>query len=132
MESRERILRTIKGDKIDRIPVSIFIHDEGNFLSQVYNNLNLSDPLDCKFKLIDLQKDLGVDIHLRMLHGMTPSWISYGGLNTDTQNENWEVISEESKRGNSLVKKYIIKTPKKELTQEFSISEVAPGTLNYA
>ncbi|MCX6383258.1 MAG: hypothetical protein NTV16_02055 [Actinobacteria bacterium] len=132
MKSRERILRTINGDKTDRVPVSLFIHDEGNFLSQVYNNLNVSDPLDCKFKLIDLQKNLGADIHLRMLHGMTPSWISYGGLNTDTQNENWEVISEESKRGNSLVKKYIIKTPKKELTQEFSISGVAPGTLNYA
>ena len=116
MKSRERILRTINGDKTDRVPVSLFIHDEGNFLSQVYNNLNVSDPLDCKFKLIDLQRNLGADIHLRMLHGMTPSWISYGGLNTDAQNESWKVISEERKRGNSLVKSYIIKTPKKEFT----------------
>lgn len=132
MNSKERILRTIKGDKTDRVPVSLFIHDEGNFLSQIYKNLNLNDPLDCKFKLIDLQRDLGVDIHLRMLHSMTPFWISYGGLNTDIQTENWEIFSKEYNRGKSIVKSYIIKTPKKELTQEFSISEVAPGTLNYA
>ena len=118
---------------MDRVPVSLFIHDEGNFLKQVYSNLNRDNHLDCKFKLIDLQREFGVDINLRMLHGMTPLWITYGGLNTETQSDCWEVfLKKEHKRGNTLVKSYTIKTPKGEFSQEFSISEIAPGTLNYA
>lgn len=132
MTSRERLIKTINGEIVDRVPVSLFIHDEGNFLKQVYSNLNLDNPLDGKLKLIDLQRELGVDINLRMLHGMTPFWITYGGLNTETQTDNWEINLKEYRRGNSLVKSYLIKTPKKEFSQEFSISEVAPGTLNYA
>jgi len=125
-------LAVINGDIPDRVPVSLFIHDEGNFLKQVYPDLNLEKPLECKYKLIDLQRKLGLDIILRMLHGMTPFWISYGGLNTETQTDNWEISMEEYSRGNSLVKSYIIKTPEREFSQEFSISEIAPGTISYA
>lgn len=131
MNSRERLIKTINGEKTDRVPVALFINDEGNFLKQVYSNLDLDNPLDGKLKLIDLQRELGVDINLRMLNGMRPLWV-YGGLNTKTQTDNWEIKSDEYKRGNSLVKSYLIKTPKKEFSQEFSISEIAPGTLNYA
>jgi uroporphyrinogen-III decarboxylase len=73
-----------------------------------------------------------LDIILRMLHGMTPFWISYGGLNTETQTDDWEIVSDKYTRGKSLVESYIIKTPERELSQEFSSSEVAPGTINYA
>ena len=132
MTPRERILSVINGGIPDRVPVSLFIHDEGNFLKQACPDLDLDKPLDCKYKLIDLQRELGLDIHLRMLHGMTPFWISYGGLNTEIQTDNWEVASKEYKRGNSIVKSYIIKTPEREFSQEFSISEIAPGTISYA
>ena len=132
MTSRERILSVINGDIPDRVPVSLFIHDEGNFLRQACQDLNLDKPLDCKYKLIDLQRELGLDIILRMLHGMTPSWVSYGGLNTETQTDNWEISLEKYRRGNSMVKSYIIKTPEREFSQEFSSSEIAPGTINYA
>ncbi|MHB8279667.1 MAG: uroporphyrinogen decarboxylase family protein [Candidatus Humimicrobiaceae bacterium] len=132
MDSRNRILNTISGNEIDRVPVTLFIHDEGNFLSQIYKNLDTEDPLDCKHKVIDLQRELGLDIFLRMLHKMTPFWITYGGLNTDEQTENWEVTCREYKRGSSIVKDYKIKTPINEFNQEFTISEIAPQTFNYA
>ncbi len=129
---RERLLKVINGEIPDRVPVSLFIHDEGNFLKQVCPELNLDNPFGCKLKLIDFEKEIGLDIILRMLHGMTPFWISYGGLNTETQTANWEVSLKEYEKGESLVKSYLIKTPKKELLQEFSISEIAPGTFSYA
>ncbi|MBC7334273.1 MAG: hypothetical protein H5T85_07455 [Actinobacteria bacterium] len=126
------MLKVINGQVPDRVPVSLFIHDEGNFLSQIYPDLDLEDPISCKFRLIDLERELGIDIILRMLHGIRPFWASYGGLNTETQTENWEVRLEEYRRGKSLVKNYLIKTPEREFTQEFSISEIAPGTFSYA
>ena len=132
MTPRERILSVINGDIPDRVPVSLFIHDEGNFFKQACPDLNLDNPLECKFKLIDLEKELGLDIILRMLHEMTPFWISYGGLSTEINTENWEISLKEYRRGNSLVKSYSIKTPKREFSQEFSISEIAPGTFSYA
>ncbi|MBA7678948.1 hypothetical protein ES703_87228 [subsurface metagenome] len=99
MTSRDRILSVINGDIPDRVPVSLFIHDEGNFLKQACLDLDLDKPLDCKYKLIDLQRELGLDIILRMLHGMTPFWISYGGLNTETQTDSWENSWENSLSG---------------------------------
>lgn len=128
MNSRERLLKTIEGKITDRVPVSLFIHDEGNFLMQVYDDLDMNDPLGCKFKLIDFLRELGTDIHLRMIHGMLPKNICYGGLNVESAN-NWEVSSKEYKHGKTLVKSYEIKTPKRKFYQEFSISEIAPGTV---
>jgi len=101
-------------------------------LSQIYPDLNLEDPVKCKFKLIDLERDLGVDIILRMLNGVRPFWATYGGLNIETQTENWEIKVKKHKWGDSLVESYSIKTPERELSQDFSISEIAPGTFNYA
>jgi uroporphyrinogen decarboxylase len=132
MKSRERLLKVINGEITDRVPVSLFIHDEGNFLRQIYEDLDLENPVDCKYKLIDLERELGLDIILRMLHGMTPFWISYGGLNIDTETKNWKISLKQYQRGHSLVKSYLIKTPEREFNQEFSISEVAPDTFNYA
>ncbi len=132
MNSRQRIIRTIKGEKADRTPIALFIHDEGNFLSQVYPVLNKEKPLECIYKLIDLQRELGLDIFLRLLNKMTPEWISYGGLNTETQTENWEIHNKNHKRGNSTVTSYHIKTPAGDFQQEFTFSEVAPLTMNYA
>lgn len=131
MNSRQRLLSVINGEIPDRVPVSLFIHDEGNFLSQIYKNLDLNDPIGCKYKLINLQRELGVDIHLRILHGLFPVETMLG-VNTEVNTDNWKVSYEKYTRGNSLVKKYRIKTPERDLFQENSISKIAPGTFNYA
>jgi len=134
MKSRERILKTIRGEIPDRVPVCLFVHDEGNFLKQVFPDLDLSDPVECKRKLVDLERKLGVDLFIRLLHGIYPDWIVYGGVNIDEQTENWEVTTEKIESAHSILLKSKIHTPLGSLDQEFTISESseAPGTFWYA
>jgi uroporphyrinogen-III decarboxylase len=134
MESRDRILSVIQGKEPDRVPVCIFIHDEGNFLLQVYPELDLRNPLDCKYKLIDLERELGVDLFIRLLHGIYPDWIVYGGFNTEEQTETWEPSTEEIRSANTILRKTKVITPDGTLEQEFTVSESTevPGTYWYA
>ena len=94
MTSRDRLLKVLDGEIPDRVPVCLFIHDEGNFLTQIYPDLDPGDPVGCKRKLIDLQRGFGVDLLIRLLHGVYPDWIVYGGVNIDEQTENWEVLKD--------------------------------------
>lgn len=134
MNSRQRILKVLNGEIPDRVPVCLFIHDEGNFLTQIYPDLDLKNPLDCKYKLINLERELGLDLLIRLLQGIYPDWIVYGGVNTSEQTENWEVRTEEFRDGKSTIKKFFIRTPEGDLKQEFTISESidTPGTFWYA
>ena len=134
MTSRERILRTIRGEHTDRVPVCLFIHDEGNFLKQTHPGLDLGDPAGCKRKLVDLETGFGVDLFIRMLHGFYPDWIVYGGVNVDGRTDGWEVLTEERRDGASLIRHSTIKTPGGVLEQEFTVSKSTdlPGTFWYA
>jgi uroporphyrinogen decarboxylase len=134
LTSRERILRALKGGRPDRVPVCLFIHDEGNFLKQVHPELDLAEPLDCKKKLIEFQAGLGLDVFVRLLHGVYPDWIVYGGVNVDARSERWEVAAEERREGPSVLTRSTVRTPDGELSQEFTVSESvdAPGTRWYA
>jgi uroporphyrinogen-III decarboxylase len=134
MTSREILLGAIRGEALDRVPVCLFIHDEGNFLKQVHPELDLAKHLECKKKLIELQAGLGLDVFVRLLHGIYPDWTVYGGVNTEAQTETWDVASEERRVGASLVNRSIVRTPGGKLEQEFTVSESveAPGTVWYA
>ncbi len=48
MTSRDRILKVLDGEIPDRVPVCLFIHDEVNFLTQIYTDLDPGDPFGCK------------------------------------------------------------------------------------
>ncbi len=134
MNPRERILKTVKGEMPDRVPVCLFIHDEGNFLKQAFPDLDLSNPLECKKRLVALERDLGVDLFIRLLHGIYPNWIVYGGVNIEEQTQNWEIKTEKIESANSILLKSKIHTPLGTLDQEFTFSESseAPGTYWYA
>ncbi|MGQ9616612.1 MAG: uroporphyrinogen decarboxylase family protein [Spirochaetota bacterium] len=134
MNSRDRILHTIEGKEVDRVPVCLFIHDEGNFLRQVYPDLDLSKPLECKYRLVNLQRDYGLDLFIRLLHGIFPHWIVYGGVNTETHTENWVVSTHEERTPYSILLKTTVQTPAGTLYQEFTISESSdvPDTYWYA
>ena len=82
MTSRERILKVINGEIPDRVPVTLFIMDEGHFLSQIYPDYEIKDYIGNKKKVIDLQRDLGADIHIRLWGGCVPLWLIVGGFNT--------------------------------------------------
>jgi uroporphyrinogen-III decarboxylase len=133
MTSRERFLKVLNGEMPDRVPVTLFIQDQGHFLSQNYPNVDPWDSEAMQLKVIELQKQLGADVFVRMLFGVNdPFWIHFGGLDISQQTENWEVKTEEYQNGDTLVKRSVIRTPGGTLTQEFSINEMRPGTFMFA
>jgi len=132
MNSRQRILEVLSGAIPDRVPVTLFIMDEGHFLTQIYPDLDIKDYIGNKFKVIDLQRKLGADIHMRIWGGCVPLWLMIGGFNTTTETADWKVESKVATRGKSKVTASRVVTPKGELYQEFTISEFIKGTLHYA
>jgi Uroporphyrinogen-III decarboxylase len=133
MTSRERFLKVIRGEIPDRAPVTLFIQDQGHFLSQMYPEVDPWDYTALQLKVIEIQKQLGVDVFVRLLFGINdPLHIHMGGLDVSQQNENWEVHTEEVSRGETLIKRSVIKTPAGVLTQDFSIHRLRKGTYVYA
>jgi len=133
MNSRERFLAVLGGKMPDRVPVTLFIQDQGHFLNQVYPDVDPWDFETLHLKVIEIQRQLGVDVFVRMLFGLNdPLSIHMGGLNVSQQTDDWEVHSEESLRGNTVVRQSTIRTPDGVLTQEFSRSELRPDTFVYA
>jgi uroporphyrinogen decarboxylase len=133
LTARERFLKVFAGEIPDRVPVTLFIQDQGHFLNQNYPDVDPWDYEALQLKVIELQKQLGVDVFVRMLFGVNdPFFIHFGGLDIYQQTENWEVKTEEVKSGPTLVKHSTIRTPAGTLTQEFSIHELRPGTYMYA
>ena len=68
-----------------------------------------------------------------MLYGVNdPLFIHMGGLNVSVQTEHWEVTTEELTHGNTRIQRSTIRTPAGTLTQDFSTTEVRPGTFVFA
>jgi len=133
MTSRERFLKVFNGEIPDRVPVTLFVQDQGYFLNQMYPDIDPWDFLTLQLKVVELQKQLGCDVFVRLLFGINdPLSIHMGGLNVDQQTENWEVHTKEIKDGPTLIIRSTIRTPDGVLTQDFSIHEIRKGTYMYA
>jgi uroporphyrinogen-III decarboxylase len=133
MTSRERLLAAIRGEVPDRVPVTLFICDGGHFLNQLCPEIDSWDHQRLQLKVIEIQKQFGADVFVRMLYGVNdPLFIHMGGLNVSLQNENWEVSSEALQHGNTRIERSTIHTPGGTLTQDFSTTEVRPGTFVFA
>ena len=82
MNSRERFLKVLQGEMPDRVPVTLFIQDQGHFLNQNYPHVDPWDFETLQLKVIELQNQLGADVFVRMLFGVNdPFFIHFGGLN---------------------------------------------------
>jgi len=133
MTSRERLLKAFKGEETDRVPVCLFMADQGHFLTQVYPDLDQWDHEACQLKIIEIQRELGCDILLRCLYGVNdPLTIHTGGLDTSQQTDNWQVQTETITKGTTTIYRSTIWTPEGTLTQDYSINEIRPGTFMYA
>ncbi len=133
MTSRERYFKTFRGEKTDRMPISLFIVEQGHFMSQVYPN---TDPWDFEqqFKdLIEFNKQLGADTFVRLLGDIAKPvpHILYGGVDISHQTDNWEVTTTEYVKGASTVQHSVIRTPDGTLEQEFTTTELRRGTYMY-
>jgi len=132
MTGRERFLKVINGEIPDRVPVTLFIQDQGFFIKQVYPDISKDDHLKTQLKVMEIQKQLGADVFVRLLFGAVPNYVHFGGVNVDIETENWEVYTEEFKRGESIVRKSTISTPDGKITQDFTINEIMLGSYVYA
>ena len=133
LTSRERFQTVFRKELPDRVPVTLFIQDQGHFINQVYPDLDPWDSLGIQRKVIEFQRQMGVDVFVRLLFGMYPSmqW-RFGGLDVDQQTENWEITDEVRMEGSTRVRRSTIRTPGGTLTQEFSTHEIRPGTFLFA
>ena len=133
MNSRERFLAVLDGKMPDRVPVTLFIVDQGHFLNQVYPDVDPWDFETLQLKVIEIQRQLGVDVFVRMCYGLNdPLSIHMGGLNVSRQTDNWEVRTEELHQGNTTIQRSTDSHSRRRLTQDFSRNELRPGTFVYA
>ncbi len=134
MTSRERFKRVLNGQLPDRVPVTLFIQDSGHFLDQLCPNIDPWDLEALQIKVIELQKQFGADVFVRVLWCTNDSHhLFVGGVDVDHQSENWEVKNEFIKKNEStILKKSTIRTPGGVITQEQSFFEERKGTVMYA
>lgn len=86
MTSRERFQAVFNGEIPDRVPVSLFIQDQGHFLEQMRPDADPHDHLARQLDVIEIQKELGLAVFVRMLFGLNePLGIHCGGLNVSVQ-----------------------------------------------
>ena len=133
MTSRERFLKTFRGEMPDRAPVTLFMADQGHFITQLYPDIDTWNIDEIQEKIIEFSKEMGADVFLRMLYNIYDSLhVVYGGVDVSQQTENWEVKTREYQRGDSKVYHSDIRTPDGPLEQEFSVNMLRPGTYMYA
>jgi uroporphyrinogen-III decarboxylase len=134
MTSRERFLKVFRGELPDRVPVTLFIQDQGHFINQLYPEMDPWDFLNIQLKVIEISRQMGADVMVRLLFGtLEPfQWMFFGGLNVQESTDTWEVHTEEVSEGRTTVRTSTVRTPKGTLSQEFSIDRIRPGTLMYA
>jgi len=133
MTSRERFLAVVRGEIPDRVPVTLFICDGGHFINQLYPDIDSWDFERLQLAVIEVEKQFGADVFVRMLYGVNdPLFIHMGGLNVSVETENWEVKTEEISHGNTSIRRSTVRTPDGTLTQDFSTTEVRPGTFVFA
>jgi uroporphyrinogen decarboxylase len=132
LTSRERFLKVFNGQIPDRVPVTLFIIDQGHFIEQMYPDINPNNYEELQLKVIEIQKQLGVDVFVRMLFGINdPLGVHFGGLNVSQQTENWQIKKEKFEKGATKIIRSTISTPDGQLTQEFSIYQLHPATFMY-
>ena len=134
MKGRERLLKTLKGGRADRIPVTLFIQSQGHFASRLDEKYDPWDFERTQKSIIDYQRSLGLDVHARMLflNPREPVLAVFQGLNCQTETDSWRVTEEKEWRGSSCLYRQTIRTPEGELHQTFTVNEIRRGTFQYA
>lgn len=133
MTSKERLLTALKGKRPDKVPVTLFIQSQGHFVTQLNPQ---ADPWDfdaLQKSIIDYQRSLGLDVHVRMLffNPHEPIFAHWDLLNFQNQTANWQIKTTETKEGNTIKQHHEITTPEGKLSQTFCINEERPGIFMY-
>ena len=112
MTGRDRLIRLLKGEQVDRVPVAPFIFN--NFIHEFYHSQD-ADPVE---KGIELYRHFGLDIILRTCN--------VGGYLNETfcDSKNWRVTESRQGEGRGWNVTTVIRTPEKELTQVTGYSRI--------
>ena len=134
MTGRERFEAVFRGKLPDRVPVTLFIQDQGHFINQLHPDIDPWDSRALQLKTIEFQRELGADIMARLLFGTLGhfQWMLLGGLDVSRSTDDWQVETTERTEGRTTIRRSIVRTPEGVLRQEYSIDEIRPGTLMYA
>lgn len=130
MTPKARFKSILEGKLPDRVPITLFITDSGHFVSQLYPDIDPWDLETLQFKVVEIQKQLGLDLFVRMLFCTNDSfhWL-FGGVDIDHPTENWLIqTAERMKDDKTLLKKSKITTPEGIITQEIAIHTGQKGT----
>lgn len=112
MKGRNRLIKLLNGEDIDRVPVAPFIYN--NFINEFYGQ-NDADPVE---KGIEVYKHFGFDIILRTCNVW--DYLSENACDS----KNWSVSESRQEAGGEWAVSTTIKTPDKELTQKKRYSRV--------
>lgn len=133
MTPKERINLTINGKIPDRVPISLFIHDDNNFITYLYPELDNNDHFNVHRKIIEFSKEIGIDLILRPTYEMTPEQFEWKpGVNTYEETENWKINKKITKDGKNIVEDIKIKTPIGEINQIFKKSYLGKNCFIYS
>lgn len=134
MTGKERFLQVLNGGEPDRVPVTLFIQDMGHFLNQMYPDIGPWEFERLQLKVIELQRQLGVDVFVRLLFCTDDSfhWL-IGGVDIDHQTDEWQIDTQTIRKDAlTTIKRTTIATPGGILTQELSFYEQPKGTVMFA
>jgi uroporphyrinogen decarboxylase len=134
MTPRQRFEAVFRGELPDRVPVTLFIQDQGHFLDQVHPEIDAWDSIALQLASVEIAREVGADVMARLLFGtLDPfQWMFFGGLDVSRSTDEWEVTTEEVVDGRSTLRRSTVRTPGGTLEQEFSIDRIRPQTLMYA
>ncbi|MEG1385528.1 MAG: hypothetical protein RSD08_09540, partial [Oscillospiraceae bacterium] len=133
MTGRERYLNVFSGIPVDRMPVSLFIQDQGHLLNQLYPQISAYDYDGLQKASVDFQREMGSDVFLRILFDEElPPHVLFGGVNISQQTDSWKINTIESSKGSTTLLASTITTPDGVLTQEFSVFKLYDQTLMFA
>ena len=92
MTSRERFQKVFRGERPDRLPVTLHMFDHARFVTQLYPQVDPLDYATINLKSVEIARQLGADVFARMLYDAhDPISIFMGGLDVSQQTESWEV-----------------------------------------
>ena len=133
MTSRERLLTALNGGTPDKMPVTLFIQSQGHFVTQLAPEIDPWDFEALQKRIVDFQREMGVDVHVRMLffNPYEPVFAFCNLLNVDQQTPEWQIETEIEEKGNTKAYHHTITTPEGKLTQTFCINEERPGIFMY-
>jgi uroporphyrinogen-III decarboxylase len=130
---RERFACVFRGEKPDRLPITFHMFDHARFVTKIYPQVDPCDYSTINLKCIELSRQLGADVFVRMLYEANdPIHIFMGGLVTDRQSENWQVKTEKIREDSTLILRSVIRTPEGELTQDYSLNSLPDGQVMQA